>query len=250
MPRQESAALAWIEEEGGLVEIGHAGEGFAFDNEGPRHRTWLEPFRLANRLVTGGEYLEFIEDGGYRRPEFWLSDGWAMIETEGWAAPLYWRQDDGAWSVFTLAGRQALDLAEPVAHLSFFEADAFARWAGKRLPTEAEWEQVARNRHGTLSGNLMDRGLYHPAPAPASGGLHQMIGDLWEWTGSPYRPYPGYRPPPGAIGEYNGKFMSNQMVLRGGAAVTPPGHLRLTYRNFFPPGARWAFSGIRLAEDA
>src|SRR6185437_14489939 len=215
---------------------------FAFDNEGPRHRVWLEPFRLANRLSTSGEYLAFIEDGGYRRPEFWLSEGWAAAGREGWRAPLYWREEEGGWSLFTLSGRRPLDPAEPVAHLSFYEADAFARWAGRRLPSEAEWEIAAREV--PLDGHLAGRRRFHPEPAPEGQGLTQMIGDLWEWTGSAYAPYPRYRPPTGAIGEYNGKFMSNQMVLRGGAAVTPEGHIRRSYRNFFPPAARWVFSGV------
>jgi ergothioneine biosynthesis protein EgtB len=242
--------LAWIEEAGGLRQIGHAGEGFAFDNETPRHKTWLEPFRLGSRLVTCAEYLAFIDDGGYRRAEFWLSDGWATVQHQGWTAPLYWRREDGgAWSIFTLAGRRALDLAEPVVHVSFYEADAYASWAGKRLPREAEWEVAAAAAGVPPGGNLLECGVLHPAAA-AGAGLQQMIGDVWEWTASPYVAYPGYRLPTGAIGEYNGKFMSNQMVLRGGAAVTPAGHVRLSYRNFFPPGARWAFGGIRLAEDA
>jgi ergothioneine biosynthesis protein EgtB len=248
--RQAAAAspFGWIEEPGGLRQIGHDGEGFAFDNETPRHRTWLEPFRLGSRLVTCAEYLAFIDDGGYERAEFWLSDGWATVQQQRWTAPLYWRREDGAWSIFTLTGRRALDPAEPVVHVSCYEADAYARWAGKRLPREAEWEVAAA--HGApLGHNLLERGLLHPAPA-AGTGLQQMIGDAWEWTASPYVAYPGYRPPAGAIGEYNGKFMSNQMVLRGGAAVTPAGHVRFTYRNFFPPAARWAFGGIRLAEDA
>jgi ergothioneine biosynthesis protein EgtB len=247
-------ALAWLPFAGGLRQIGHDGDGFAFDNERPRHKVWLEPFRLASRLVTCGEYLAFIGDNGYRRPEFWLSEGWALVQQEGWSAPLYWRRDgdeNGAdWTVFTLAGRRAVDPDEPVCHVSFYEADAFARWSGKRLPTEAEWEVAAVEAALPPSGNLMDRGAYHPQPAPSGDGLQQMIGDAWEWTASPYTSYPGFRPLAGAIGEYNGKFMSNQMVLRGGAAVTPPGHVRPTYRNFFPPASRWAFGGIRLAEDA
>lgn len=238
----------WIGFEGGLVEIGHSGRGFAFDNEGPRHRFWLEPFALASRLVTCGEFLEFIEDGGYARPEFWLSDGWDLVRNEGWNAPLYWRQDEnGDWSVFTLAGRVALNRAEPVCHVSYYEADAYARWAGYRLPNECEWETAAATV--PLAGNLAGRGIFHPVPASGGGGLAQMIGDVWEWTMSAYSPYPGYRAPAGAIGEYNGKFMSGQMVLRGGAAVTPADHIRITYRNFFPPAARWAFSGLRLAAD-
>jgi ergothioneine biosynthesis protein EgtB len=247
-PAAGAAPLAWLDFAGGLRQAGHDGAGFAFDNEGPRHKLWLEPYRLASRLVTCGEYLTFIEDGGYRRPEFWLSDGWASVQQQGWSAPLHWLKDEG-WSVFTLSGRRALDPKEPVVHASFYEADAFARWSGKRLPREGEWEVAALEHDVPLVGNLLDAGRLHPAPA-AGEGLQQMVGDAWEWTASPYVAYPGYRAPAGAVGEYNGKFMSNQMVLRGGAAVTPAGHVRLTYRNFFPPAARWAFAGIRLAEDA
>jgi ergothioneine biosynthesis protein EgtB len=249
-PLDRAPALTWHEVAGGLRQIGHGGGGFAFDNETPRHKVWLEPFRLASRLVSCGEYLDFIADGGYRRPEFWLSEGWAAVQQQGWTAPLYWTRDGEGWSVFTLAGRRPLAPAEPVVHASFYEADAFARWAGRRLPSEAEWEVAAIEAGVALGGNLADRGRFHPEPAPESGGLQQMIGDAWEWTRSPYIAYPGFRPAAGAVGEYNGKFMSNQMVLRGGAAVTPAGHMRATYRNFFPPAARWAFAGIRLAEDA
>jgi ergothioneine biosynthesis protein EgtB len=241
--------LGWLLFEGGLKEIGHAGGSFAFDNETPRHRAWLEPFRLASRLVTCGEYLAFIEDGGYARPELWLSDGWAAVLEEGWEAPLYWRRREGEWSIFTLSGQRRLNPAEPVCHVSFYEADAFAKWAGKRLPSEAEWEVAAEGL--PVSGNFADRGHLHPcASTPADGApeLRQMFGDVWEWTESPYTPYPRFRAAAGAIGEYNGKFMCNQMVLRGGAAVTPAGHVRATYRNFFPPAARWAFGGVRLAE--
>jgi ergothioneine biosynthesis protein EgtB len=241
--------LQWVDFAGGLVEIGHHGSGFAFDNETPCHKVWLEPFRLATRPATCGEFLEFIDDGGYRRPEFWLSDGWSTVRAEGWEAPLYWRREEKDWSVFTLAGRRAVIPAEPVCHLSYYEADAFARWAGKRLPTEAEWESAAHDL--PLAGNFADRGRFHPAadPDPEPSGLGQMFGDVWEWTASPYVAYPRFRPVAGAIGEYNGKFMSGQMVLRGGAAVTPAGHIRASYRNFFPPWARWAFAGLRLAED-
>jgi ergothioneine biosynthesis protein EgtB len=247
--RRNAPPMGFIDCPGGLTEIGHDGAGFAFDNEGPRHKVYLEPYRLAGRLVTCGEYLDFIADGGYRRAEFWLSDGWATVQREAWNAPLYWRaEEDGTWSVFTLSGRRALDAAEPVCHVSHYEADAYARWKGCRLPTEAEWEAAAETHAPALRGNLMSSGLYHPRAA-SSEGLAQMIGDCWEWTQSPYVGYPGFRPEAGAVGEYNGKFMANQIVLRGGACVTPEFHVRLTYRNFFPSAARWAFGGIRLAED-
>ncbi|HWD59772.1 MAG TPA: ergothioneine biosynthesis protein EgtB [Stellaceae bacterium] len=255
-----AAPLDWVEFRGGLVQVGHAGGGFAFDNEMPRHRQWLEPFRLANRPVTCGEFADFIAAGGYREPEHWLSEGWAIVQAQGWQAPLYWHGAEDGWRIFTLSGEKRLDPAEPVVHVSFYEADAFAKWAGKRLPTETEWEVAAEG--AALSGNLADSRRYHPAAdggtarenaaenAGENGTLRQLIGDVWEWTQSPYTPYPRFRTVGGAIGEYNGKFMSNQMVLRGGAAVTPAEHMRTTYRNFFPPSARWAFSGLRLAEDA
>ncbi|MGB9645984.1 MAG: ergothioneine biosynthesis protein EgtB [Stellaceae bacterium] len=242
--------LTCVEFAGGLKEIGHAGSGFAFDNESPRHKVWLEPFRLAARPVSCGEYLGFIEDAGYRRPEFWLSDGWATVREQAWEAPLYWLREGEEWSVFTLSGRRRLNPAESVCHLSFYEADAFARWSGKRLPTEAEWEIAAEDV--PISGNFTDRGHFHPCAdvlSDATPRLRQMYGDVWEWTASPYTPYPRFRPAAGAIGEYNGKFMCNQIVLRGGSAITPTGHIRATYRNFFPPSARWAFAGVRLAED-
>jgi ergothioneine biosynthesis protein EgtB len=244
----EAAPLAFVPHPGGLAEIGHAGTNFAFDNEGPRHRVWLDPFRLASRPVTCGEFAEFIAAGGYAEPEFWLSDGWTAVQQHGWEAPLYWHRADDSWRVFTLSGEKRLDPAEPVVHVSFYEADAYAKWAGKRLPTEAEWEVAAADV--PLTGNLGDSRLHHPRVGAAGDGLRQLIGDVWEWTASPYTSYPRFRAPAGAIGEYNGKFMSNQMVLRGGAAVTPANHIRATYRNFFPPSARWAFSGLRLAEDA
>jgi ergothioneine biosynthesis protein EgtB len=245
----ETPPLTWTRLEGGLVEIGHDGSGFAFDNEGPRHKAWLDPFVIADRLTTCGEYLAFIEDGGYARPEFWLSEGWAAAQANGWTAPLYWREgEDGQALVFTLHGEQRLDPAEPVAHLSFFEAEAFARWAGKRLPTEAEWELASRTAAKPVS--MPPHLAFHPQVAAPICGLQQMEGELWQWTASAYVPYPRYRPASGAIGEYNGKFMSGQMVLRGSACVTPPGHARPTYRNFFPPASRWAFSGLRLADDA
>ena len=234
--------------EGGLAEIGHSGPDFAFDNESPRHKVWLQPFELADRLVTNAEWLEFMADGGYQRPEFWLSEGWARARAEDWLAPLYWQQDHGGWSAMTLHGLRPVDPAAPVSHLSFYEADAFAAWAGARLPTEAEWEHAA---HGLpVAGNLLASGRLAAAAPPPGTGLHQMFGDLWEWTRSAYSPYPGFRPAAGAVGEYNGKFMAGQFVLRGGACVTPLGHMRATYRNFFQPHQRWMFSGLRLARDA
>jgi dimethylhistidine N-methyltransferase len=242
-----SRTLDWVENPGGLVETGHGGDGFAFDCEGPRHRVWLEPFRLANRPVTNAEYLAFMEDGGYERPEFWLSEGWSTCNERGWQAPLYWQQaDDGTWRIFTLAGLRPVDPDAPVCHVSFYEADAYARWAGKRLPTEAEWEVTAAPL--TPAGNFAGSREYHPVPAMGEG-LRQIYGDVWEWTASAYRPYHGFQPAQGAVGEYNGKFMSGQMVLRGGSCVTPEGHVRPTYRNFFYPPDRWQFSGIRLADD-
>jgi len=241
-----AAPLSWVEFEGGLMTIGHDGAGFAFDNEGPSHRAWVDPFALATRLVTCGEYAQFIDDGGYRRPEFWLSAGWDCVNQRGWDAPLYWQKDGAAWQVFTLGGLQPMRPDEPVCHVSAYEAAAYAKWAGRRLPREIEWEVAAADV--ALDGNLLGSGLLNAAPATGPG-LVQMIGDVWEWTASPYVAYPGYREPPGAIGEYNGKFMANQMVLRGGCTATPRDHIRTTYRNFFPPDARWMFGGIRLAED-
>ena len=239
------APIEWTTFEGGLVEIGHAGAGFAFDNEGPRHKVYLEPFALADRLVTAGEYLSFIEDGGYARPELWLSDGWDKAQTEAWQAPLYWRNGDKGWRIFTLQGERALDPHEPVTHVSYYEADAYARWAGERLPTEAEWEHAAVS----ADPKTPEAVLLHPHRAPIAPGLKQMFGDCWQWTQSAHAPYPRYRPAAGAIGEYNGKFMCSQMVLRGSCVATPPGHARATYRNFFSPASRWAFSGIRMAKD-
>ena len=239
----------WVEYEGGVCDIGYAGDGFAFDNELPRHPEYLRPYALASRLVSCGEYLAFIEDGGYRRPELWLSAGWDTVKAEGWKAPLYWRQQDDVWLVYTLSGELPLTelLQTPVCHVSYYEAEAFARWAGKRLPTEAEWEVAAQGLPTT--GNFLEDGTLHPVAlgeGPAQGPA-QMFGDVWEWTQSAYLGYPGFAAVPGALGEYNGKFMSGQMVLRGGSAVTPASHIRATYRNFFSPATRWHFSGIRLA---
>ena len=240
--------LRFVAFEGGLVEIGHEGEGFAFDNEGPRHKVWLERFELADRLVSNGEWLAFIADGGYRRPELWLAEGWARAQAEGWDAPLYWRPgEDGAWSAMTLHGLRPVDPAAPVSHVSFYEAEAYAAWAGARLPTEAEWEHAAQGL--TVAGNFTGSGRLAAAAPPPGAGLRQMFGDLWEWTRSAYAPYPGFKPAAGAVGEYNGKFMASQFVLRGGACVTATGHARASYRNFFYPQQRWMFSGVRLARD-
>ncbi|HKR89806.1 MAG TPA: ergothioneine biosynthesis protein EgtB [Phenylobacterium sp.] len=239
--------LRFVPVDGGLVEIGHDGQGFAFDNETPRHRVWLEPYRLADRLTTNAEWLAFMADGGYRRPELWLSDGWARVREEGWRAPLYWEEVDGRWMVMTLHGLRPLEPAAPVSHVSYYEADAYAAWAGARLPTEAEWEHAALQAEP--GGRFLGAGRIDAAAALEGSGLRQMLGDLWEWTRSAYSPYPGFRPAEGAVGEYNGKFMCGQFVLRGGACITPPGHVRPSYRNFFYPHQRWMFSGVRLAKD-
>jgi ergothioneine biosynthesis protein EgtB len=231
-----TAPRRWTDHPGGMVEIGHEGDGFAFDNEGPRHERFLEPFRLADQVVTNGDWLGFIDDGGYRRPELWLSDGWGWVNNNRVDAPLYWRQEDGGWREFTLHGPQPLDPLAPVCHISYYEADAYAHWTGFRLPTEFEWEAM---RPAPPAGLELD--ALHPRRLEG--------GDVWEWTASPYTPYPRFRAPAGAVGEYNGKFMVNQQVLRGGCCLTPPGHVRPTYRNFFPPSARWPMTGLRLAQD-
>jgi ergothioneine biosynthesis protein EgtB len=246
--RGDTAPLRFIPCPGGQVDIGHDGRGFSFDNERPRHPILLQPHALANRLVTCGEYLAFMADGGYRRPEFWLSDGWAQRVAENWQAPLYWRQrDDGDWDVFTLFGQRRLDPAEPVCHVSFYEAAAYATWADARLPTEGEWEAAAE-RH-PIRGKFLDPRHLHPVAALPTDDLTRLHGDTWVWTRSSYEPYPGFRADAGAIGEYNGKFMINQIVLRGGSCFTPADHIRTSYRNFFPPSARWQATGIRLARD-
>ena len=246
--RAAPPAVELLPRDGGLAQIGAPPSGFAFDNERPRHRVLLSPHALASRPVSCREWLAFMDDGGYRRPELWLSDGWAAVQRAGWAAPLYWEPDGAGYSVFTLSGTRPLDPDEPVAHVSYFEADAYARWAGGRLPTEAEWETAAEG--AAPDGTFADDGLLHPAPARAGAGPRQLLGDVWEWTQSAYAPYPGFRPLAGALGEYNGKFMVSQLVLRGGSCATPRAHVRASYRNFFYPDARWQFSGVRLARDA
>ena len=267
--------MGWVPRPEGVIEVGFdpgtgapqgpvggapAGSPFHFDNEGPRHRALLHPHQLADRLVTCGEWLEFMADGAYQNPQLWLSDGWYTARDEGWTAPLYWTETDGGWEIHTLTGTRPVDPNEPVCHVSFYEADAFATWAGARLPTEFEWEGAATGpyrtgaflaSHDPDGASTVAASALHPQSAPAGepGVIRQLFGDVWEWTGSPYRPYPGYRVPDGAVGEYNGKFMINTMVLRGGCALTPPGHVRSTYRNFFHPHTRWHLSGVRLARD-
>jgi ergothioneine biosynthesis protein EgtB len=248
--REQRTALKFLEFEGGLKEAGHKGEGFCYDNELPRHRVWLEPYKLADRLATCGEFAEFMADGGYRRAELWLSAGWDAVKANGWRAPLYWTEKSGAWSVFTLRGEQPLErvASAPVSQVSFYEADAYARWAGHRLPTEFEWEAAMEGQ--PVEGNLLDSGRLMTASTELiqnENGAKRWYGDCWVWTSSAYLGYPGFRPLAGALGEYNGKFMSGQMVLRGGSCVTPAQHIRASYRNFFAPETRWQFSGIRLA---
>ena len=240
--------LTWIDFSGGIQQIGHPGDGFAWDNEAPRHDVLLQPFKLANRLVTNGEWIAFIQAGGYTEPSYWLADGWTLVKQHEWAAPLYWENVDGAWCALTLKGFQPVDPTAPVVHVSYFEADAYARWTEARLPTEAEWEVAARTMRGRAGAPTSSQ----LAPKAARGGatLDQMYGEVWQWTQSAYLPYPGYRPPAGALGEYNGKFMVSQQVLRGSSFATPAGHERATYRNFFYPHQRWQFAGLRLARDA
>lgn len=248
-PQEPAPPPGWIEHPGGIHLVGASGDGFAFDCETPRHRVLLPPHALATRPVTQGEWCAFMRDGGYRTPRWWLSDGWRTVQEQGWSAPLYWSTpgtDPGAWTRFTLAGELPLEPDAPVAHISFYEADAYARWAGRRLPTEFEWEVAAACQ--PVTGNFVESGLLRPAP-PGGGAGHQFFGDVWEWTASPYVAYPGFRAAEGAVGEYNGKFMANQFVLRGGSCATPISHIRASYRNFFYPHQRWQFSGVRLAED-
>ena len=246
LPESPFVAQGWQTVDAGVYDIGHEGSGFHFDNEAPRHRTYLAGCRIAHRLTTNAEFAEFVRDGGYSRPELWLSAGWATVQEQGWQAPLYWEHVDGAWHEFTLAGTHPIDLHAPVTHVSHHEADAFARWAQLRLPTEPEWEVSAREH--PLSGRFVDAGLFHPS-ADARSGPQQHVGDVWQWTQSAYLAYPGFQPAAGAIGEYNGKFMSDQWILRGASCATPATHARHSYRNFFPSDARWQFSGIRLAGD-
>jgi len=248
VPPRPAPPLGWRKYRAGIVWIGADADGFAFDNERPRHQVLVAPFQLASRPVTAGEVLAFIAAGGYRDPAYWLSDGWARVQSEGWQAPLYWEQRDDGWLLYDLAGMRPVDPAEPACHLSYYEADAYARFAGARLPTEAEWEIAAVAEPPLDEGNFADDGRLHPRVAPQGDGLAQIFGDVWEWTASAYAPYPGFQPLGGALGEYNGKFMCSQMVLRGGSCFTPRGHVRPSYRNFFPPEARWQMTGVRLAK--
>jgi ergothioneine biosynthesis protein EgtB len=250
-PAATAPEARWVPFPGGTYEVGHQGEDFCFDNEQPVHCVSLPDFVLQDRLVTNGEYLAFMADGGYDDFRHWLSDGWDTVQREGWEAPLYWHQVDGVWYETTLVGVREVDPQAPLTHVSYYEADAYARWAQRRLPTEAEWEVAARLAGvSPAAGNFVEGHTFHPQPVSQTGGsLAQMFGDVWEWTSSAYLPYPGYRPDAGALGEYNGKFMVNQMVLRGGSCATPRSHIRLTYRNFFHADERWQFTGIRLADD-
>jgi ergothioneine biosynthesis protein EgtB len=240
-----ASPLAWRKSAGGFYSVGAEEDGFRFDNEGPQHQVFLQPFRIGSRLTTNAEYLEFMRAGAYNKAEMWLSDGWDTVRNNQWSAPLYWEQRDGEWWHYTMEGMKPVAMNEPVCHVSYYEADAFARWAGARLATEFEWEIAARSC--AVAGNLLESGALHPCAAQSDEPLAQMFGDVWEWTGSAYLPYPNFKPAAGAVGEYNGKFMCNQMVLRGGSCATPQSHIRATYRNFFPPHARWQFMGIRLA---
>lgn len=245
VPSGEAREMRWLERSGGIRQIGHEGSGFAFDNETPRYQVLIQNHRLADRFITNGEYLEFIEAEGYQDPALWLADGWALLQHENWRHPLYWKNNDGDWTQFTLGGPRQLSINEPVCHISFYEADAYARWAGKRLPLESEIEALLAEQE--VQGNFINNDFLHPMPASDAG---QWYGDLWAWTTSPYTAHPGFRPLEGSMGEYNGKFMSNQMVLKGGCCITPAEHVRASYRNFFYPHERWAFTGLRLAEDA
>jgi len=247
-PDSPAPQQVWTEFDERISAIGHGGEGYSFDNEHPRHRVLVPRHALAHRLVTNGEYLEFMRDGGYQNPELWLSDGWELVERERWHAPLYWEQGDGGWREFTLGGMRPLQTGAPVVHVSFYEADAFARWSDARLPTEQEWESAAAQTEHEAPNDL-SADVFHPRPATDAQDFRQMLGDVWEWTRSDYAPYPGFKAAAGALGEYNGKFMSNQYVLRGGSCITPAGHTRISYRNFFYPHSRWMFGGIRLARD-
>ncbi len=242
------APLNFVAFDGGIFEVGHDGDGFAYDNEGPRHETLIRPFKLASRLVTNAEWIAFIEDGGYETPALWLAEGWNTVKMQGWNAPLYFEAADGGYMQMGLLGYRPVDPAAPVTHVSYYEADAFARWAGYRLPTEFEWETASASI--PVEGRTLGKGHLRAMPAQGAAGLQQMFGDVWEWTGSAYLPYPGFKAAPGAVGEYNGKFMCNQFVLKGGSCVTPEGHVRRTYRNFFYPHQRWQFMGLRLAADA
>lgn len=247
-PHSDAAPINWITCKGGVHTVGHRGNNFSYDNEGPAHAVLLQPYQLADRPVTNGEWMAFMDDGGYETASHWLSDGWGTAQSEGWRSPHYWEETDDGWQQMSLQGLRTVDPSAPVTHISYFEADAFARWAGKRLPTESEWEVASGDID--QNGRLLDIDTLRPLPASTGEqGLKQMFGDVWEWTSSPYTSYPGYRPAEGAVGEYNGKFMCNQFVLKGGSCVTPEGHVRRTYRNFFYPHQRWQFSGLRLADD-